>query len=155
MFNELYKKSMDDIKPDELLVKKTKNAMNKELKNKPKTFYKYAATAACLIITFSLFRFSFNIKNNATMSSINNDTNNSVSDSLDLPKPNNSISTPVTLPNANNFIQAGNKGTPFSADTSDNMSHSLSSAKKINIPIISNLLDWIGGIIEWFKELFY
>jgi len=43
MFSKLYKKSMDSIKPDELLIQKTKDAMHKELKKKPKAFYKYAA----------------------------------------------------------------------------------------------------------------
>ena len=65
MFNELYKKSMDDVKPDELLVQKTKNLMHKELKKKPKKFYKYATIAACLLITFSLFKVSFQSANNS------------------------------------------------------------------------------------------
>lgn len=65
MFNELYKKSMDDVKPDEVLVQRTKNLMHKELKKKPKRFYKYATIAACLLITFSLFRVTFQSANNS------------------------------------------------------------------------------------------
>lgn len=135
MFDELYKKAMDEVRPDELLIRKTKNAMNKELNNKYKKFYKYGAVAACLIITFSLFRVSF-------------DSMNSTSDSADFTK---GVVMEELNSGARPVLNEGNSthGIPidinFSAESSDMASTD---------SIMDKLFGWIGDIIDWFKNLF-
>lgn len=134
MFDELYKKAMDEVAPDELLIKKTKNAMHKEVNNKYKKFYKYGAVAACLIITFSLFRFTFNMSMTGGADFVNDAMIEDLNDST---KP---------------ILNEGNSAhgnipidSYFSAGSSDMMSSD---------SIIDKIFGWIGDIIDWFKKLF-
>ena len=124
MFKELYKKKMDDVKPDELLVQKTKTAMHKEINNKHKSYYKYITAAACLIITFSFFRFTFNTSMNNAYEA------DTVMDSL------NSQKGDVPI---NSYFSV-------SSCSSDS---SLLSIGESNI-----FIRFIKSIIEWFKNLF-
>jgi len=138
MFDELYKKSMDDVKPDDLLIQKTKNLMHKELKKKPKTFYKYVAAVACFIITFSLFRISFDTASNVNIQ----DT--SIGDVGNLDKDVTfDAAAPDTFPNSNNFISAGS-----SEEVKGYFSNtSYSSNDNVFIRIIKT-------IVAWFQDLF-
>lgn len=141
MFNELYKKSMDDIKPDELLLQRTKNLMHKELKKKPKKIYRYTTVAACLIITFSLFRVTFYSTDNVTSTQ-----DASIGDVGEL-SGGAPLSNSSPIPNAGVFIEAGNstevKGY-FSANETDGAVYS---NDNVFIRIIKS-------IVKWFKELF-
>ena len=160
MFDELYKKSMDDIKPDELLVQKTKNAMHKELKKKPKNFYKYATAAACLIITFSLFRVTFNSSNNLVNSEVSignieglnggappntfSPSDNSIKGQIDMSPSTNG------LPSTGNFITAGES----SSGNRVNGYFSVQSDQSISSSNDNIFVRIIKEIINWFKNLF-
>jgi len=141
MFNELYKKSMDDIKPDELLVQRTKNLMHKELKKKPKKIYKYVTVAACLIITFSLFRVTFNSTDKVT------GTQDTFVGDVGEFSGGAPISNSSPIPNAGVFIEAGNSSEVkgyFSANEADGAVYS---NENVFVKIIKS-------VVKWFKDLF-
>ena len=144
MFDESYKKSMDNVKPDELLIKKTKNAMHKEIKKKPTSFYKYAAAAACLIITFSLFRITFDSLDNSVSTTDTMIGNISDKNSENPP---NSFSAPgIVLPNSGNFTQAG---------SSQNINEYFADAQVDSLSSQDNIfVRTIKSVINWFKNLF-
>jgi len=138
MLDELYKKSMEDVEPDELLVRRTKNLMKAELKKKPKNFYKYASIAACLIITFSLFRIAYDSSNDVYYASESIGINDSVS-TLDknIGGTPNTSGVPISKPSVN-----------FSA------SYDMSSMESVKGGFLDSICEFFESIIDWFKNLF-
>ena len=144
MFNELYKRSMDEVKPDEILVQRTKKLMHKEIKNKHKKLYKYVTAAACLIITFSLFRVTFNSSKNIS------NTQDALIGEIGELNGGVPISNTSPIPNQGDFTGAGSyneiKGF-FSADVK--APEGLHSQSSDNL-----LVRIIKGIFSWFRNLF-
>ena len=140
MFNELYKKSMDDIKPDELLVQRTKNLMHKELKKKPKKIYKYVTAAACLIITLSLFRVTFNSTDKVTS------TQDAFIGDVGELSGGVSFDSANSIPNPNAFITSGNSTGVKGYFSSNSVDESVSSNENVFIRIIKS-------VVKWFKDL--
>jgi len=138
MLDELYKKSMEDVKPDELLVQRTKKLMKAELKKKPRNFYKYASIAACLIVTFSLFRIAYDSANdvNYVSESLENKGNISTLDK-NFGGTTNTGGVPISRPNVN-----------LSA------SPDMSSMESVKGGFLGSIFEFFESIIEWFKNLF-
>ena len=140
MLDELYKKSMEDVEPDELLVQRTKNLMKAELKKKPKNFYKYASIAACLIITFSLFRIAYDSSNDVYYASESIGINNSIS-TLDknMEGAPNTGRVPISRP---------------SIDANFSSSADMSTVESVNGGFLGSIFKFFESIIEWVGNLF-
>ena len=134
MLNELYKKSMEEVEPDELLIQRTKNLMKKELKKKPKSFYKYASIAACLIITFSLFRIVYDSSNDVYYSGESIEFNDNIS-ALDK--------------NMEGTINAGRVPINNFASSAD-----LSSVESVRGGFLDSIFEFFESIIKWIRNLF-
>lgn len=134
MLDELYKKSMEDVEPDELLVQRTKKLMKAELKKKPKNFYKYASIAACLIITFSLFRIAYDSSNDVYYASESIGINDSIS-TLDK--------------NMGGTTNTG--GVPISNFAS---STDMSSVESVSGGFLGSIFKFFESIIKWIRNLF-
>ena len=137
MLDELYKKSMEDVEPDELLVRRTKNLMKAELKKKPRNFYKYASIVACLIVTFSLFRIVYDSANDMDFASESVGIKDSIS-TLDknmggVP---NTGGVPISRPSLDSS---------FSAD--------MNSMESVSGGFLGSIFEFFESIIDWFKNL--
>jgi len=138
MLDELYKKSMEDVKPDELLVQRTKKLMKAELKKKPRNFYKYASIAACLIVTFSLFRIAYDSANDV----------NYVSESLE-------IKGNISTLDKNFGGTTNTGGVPISRPNVNlSASPDMSSMESVKGGFLGSIFEFFESIIEWFKNLF-
>lgn len=143
MFNELYKKSMEDVTPDELLVQKTKNLMHKELKKKPKKIYKYATAAACLIITFSLFRVTFNSLDNVTSTQ-----DASIGDVGEL-SGGAPLSNSSPIPNSGVFIEAGNSSGVKGYFSANEVDGAVYSNENVFVRIIKSVVNWFKDLLQF------